>query len=164
MPHYETISDQVPHHYETIPETSSDLPHHYDIINNSGTYSKGKSTDLMKYDWYHGNISEEQASMAIDGDINLFLVRYCDNKLILSYKAKGWRFHNTIHHSPKGYHLEGKKEVFKNVLEMIAHYMRLPIWGDQTLAIASEKSLSGKTACIQTWLLIGCVPPPPNKK
>ena len=136
----------MPHHYETIPETSSDLPHHYDTINDSGIYSKGKPTDLMKYNWYHGNISEEQANFALVGESNRFLVRYSDNKLVLSYGAKGWNFHDFIHHSPQGYRLEGQKQVFESVLEMIAHYMRFPIYRDQTLAIAADKSSSGKNA------------------
>ena len=131
-------------HYETISEISSDLPRHYDTINNSGIYSKGKPTDLMKYDWYHGNISEEQAEVAIGGTLmNSFLVRHSDNKLILSYKAKGWRFHDIIHRTPEGYRLEGKEKVLETVLEMIVHYMQLPIWEDQTLAIAADKSMSG---------------------
>ena len=112
MPHYETISDQVPHHYEN---------------------------------WYHGNISEEQADIAIaDGNINKFLVRHSDNKLILSHVTRGWKSHDTIHHSSEGYHLEGKEEVFKTVSEMIQHYKLFPITKDQILGKAVDKTLSGK--------------------
>ena len=155
MPHYETISDQVPQHYETIPEVSTDLPHHYEVINDSGIYSKGKPTDLMKYDWYHGNISEEHADMAVraGGNINTFLVWHSDNKLILSYKARGWTFHDVIHHTPEGYYLEGKEKVFESVLEMIVHYMKFPIWEDQTLAIAADKSEFGTCIRINTKIV-----------
>ena len=75
--------------HETIPETSSEMPHQYDIIPEppleadhyyeaiKGIYSKGKPADLTKYNWFHGNISEEQANVAlIDkhyGGINTFL-------------------------------------------------------------------------------------------
>ena len=151
MPHYETISDQVPHHYETIPETSSDLPHHYDIFNDSVIYSKEKTTDLMKYNWYHGNISEEQAEIAIaDGNVNKFLVRHSDNKLILSHVAKGWRLHDVIHLSPEGYCLEGKEKMFKTVPAMIQHYKLFPIALDQVLGFAVDKTLSGKCCSHKT--------------
>ena len=150
MPHvYETISDQVPHHYETIPGTSSDLPHHYKI---SGIYSKGKPTDLMKYNWYHGNISEEQAEVAMNyGKGNTFFVQHTENKLILSYRIKGWRTHDIIHRSPKGYHLEGKEKVFKTVSEMIEHYKQFPISGEQVLGSAVDRALSG------TSILLYCI-------
>ena len=142
MPHvYETISDLVPNHYETIPGTSSDLPHHYKT---SGIYSKGKPTDLMKYNWYHGNISEEQAEVAISyGESNTFFVRHTENKLLLSYKIEGWKLHDIIHRSPKGYYLEEKEKVFKTVPEMIDHYKQFPISEEQVLGTAVDKALSG---------------------
>ena len=140
MPHYETISDQVPHHYESIPETSSDLPHHYEIINNSGTYSKGKPTELMKYNWYHGNISKEQAEITLStGQGNPFLVWHSGNKLTLSYTTKGWISHDIIHRSPEGYCLEGREKLFKTVCEVIDHYKRFPIVKDQVLGKAADK-------------------------
>ena len=68
--------------YETISEPSSEMPpespleaeHHYEIIH--GIYSKGKPADLKKYNWFHGNISEEHADVALQqyGNINTFLV------------------------------------------------------------------------------------------
>ena len=157
MPHvYETISDQVPHHYETIPGISSDLPHHYETINDSGIYSKGKPTDLMKYNWYHGNISEEQAEVAISyGESNTFFVRHTENKLILSYKIRGWKSHDIIHRSPKGYHLEGKEKVFKTVPEMIDHYKQFPICGDQVLGtVVDHRALSGTSILLYCIILL----------
>ena len=144
MPHYETICDQVPHHYETIPETSFDLPHHYATINDSGIYSKGKPTDLMKYNWYHGNISEEQTEIALNyGSSNIFFVRHSGNKLILFYRISGWRSHDIIHRSPEGYRLEGTEKVFRSVPDMIEHYKKFPIRGKQVLGYAVDKDLSG---------------------
>ena len=133
-PCYETISDQVPPQFETFPETSSDLPRHYETINDSGIYSKGEPTDLIKYNWYHGNISEEQAEIALSaGTDNAFLVRHSGNKLILSYRIRGWNVHDIIHRSPEGYHLEGKEKVFRTVPGMIEHYKQFPIQKDQVL-------------------------------
>ena len=148
MPHvYETISDQVPHHYETIPETmaTSDIPHHYDTINDSGIYSKGKPTELMRYDWYHGSVSEERAEIALGcvKKLNTFLVRHSENKLILSHKTLGWMAHDIIHRSPEGYHLAGTKEMFKTVPDMIEHYKQSPIRYDQVLGIVANKVSSG---------------------
>ena len=145
MPLYETIFDQ---YYQTIPEISfdNDQPHHYDTINDSGIYSKGKPTDLMKYNWYHGNISEEQAEIALsDGISNTFFVRHSVNKLLLSYQIQGWKSHDIIHHSPEGYHLKGKKKVFRSVSDMIEHYKQFPIREDYVLGTAVDKSSSSKS-------------------
>ena len=97
----------------------------------------------MKYDWYHGNISEEQADRKIDKRFNNFLVRHSENKLILSYRAQGQKSHDIIHRSPEGYRLEGKEKVFKTVHDMIEHYAQSPIKWGQVLGAAAEKSLSG---------------------
>ena len=143
MPHYEALSEEVPHHYETIPETSSDddLPHHYETINDSGIYSKGKPTELMKYNWYRGNISEEQAEIALcNTGQNAYLVRHSGTKLILSNRTKGWLSHDVIHCSPDGYRLEGKEKVFKSVPEMIAHYKQYPMRGSQVLGPTPKSS------------------------
>ena len=130
-------------HYETIPDTSSDLPHHYETINNSGIYSKGKPTDLMKYNWYHGNISEEQAEIAIDGNMNRFLVRHSDNKLILSYITNGWKSHDNIYRTPKGYRLEGKKKVCSTVHGLTEYYQQHPIKRGQILGNPADKASFG---------------------
>ena len=144
MPHYETISDQVPHHYETIPDTSSDLPHHYDIINDSGIYSKGKPTDLMKYNWYHGNISEEQAEIALGaGTDNAFLVRHSGNKIILCCRIRGWRSHDIIHRTPEGYRLEGKEKMCTTVHALTEYYQQHPIRRGQVLGNPANRASSG---------------------
>ena len=129
MPHYETISEPQ---YETIKDV----------------YSKKKPAhaDLTKYNWFHGNISEEQANVALQCEKhNNFLVRGSIHSLILSKKSNGWKSHDIIHHSPEGYRLEGKEEVFKNVPEMIAHYQQFPIHKDRILGKAIDKG----TACTQ---------------
>ena len=135
----------MPHHYETIP---SDLPHHYDTINDSGIYFKGKPVDLMKCNWYHGNVSEEQAKITLESMqfCNSFLVRHLENKLILSCRFLGWISHDIIHRSPGGYHLEGKEEEFKSVPEMIKHYKKFPIRRNDTLETAAEKTLSDRAS------------------
>ena len=126
---YETISDL------SLGQTHSESSPHYESINEPEIYSQGKPADLLQYDWYHGNISREQADLAmkLSGSNNPFLVRNSGHTLILSKQILGWNSHDTIHCSPEGYHLEGKEEVFKSVPEMISHYQRYPIEGDQVL-------------------------------
>ena len=143
QPFYETISDQVPHLYETISDASSDLPHHYDTIKDSGIYSKGKPTELMRYDWYHGNISEEQAEIAMYGVSNAFLVRHTGSNLILSANINGWKSHDIIHRSPEGYCLEGRSRVFMTVPDMIDFYSNSPIRGGRVLGMTVDKSSKG---------------------
>ena len=145
MPHfYETIPEppEMPHHYDTISDP------HYETISDKGIYSKGKPADLMKYDWYHGNITEEQAEIAIStGYNNRFLVRHSDLSLILSKSIAGWKSHDIIHRSPEGYRLEGKEKVFKTVPEMIAYYKLFPIKEDQVLGKTVKKVLPGINNC-----------------
>lgn len=95
----------------------------------------------MKYDWYHGNITKQQAEIATNkfGNTNKFLVRGTSKILILSKRIRGWPSHDVIHRGPGGYHLKGRKKVFKNVPQMIAHYQKCPIENDQVLGKAAEK-------------------------
>ena len=146
MPHhYETISDEVPHHYETIPDPS-DLPHHYDTINDGSIYSKGKPADLTKYNWYHGNITEEQAEVAFAGYLDGFLVRHTSKDLILSSVSYGWYSHDIIHRSPEGYRLDGKEMVFKTVHEMIQYYKLFLFTKNRVLGVAADRNSSGMVA------------------
>ena len=96
----------------------------------------------MKYDWYHGNISEEQADIALKyGSSNIFLVRHSENQIILSYTTSGWISHDLIHCSPEGYLLERKEKVFKTVAEMIEHYKQFPIRKKQVLGNVANKGI-----------------------
>ena len=98
----------------------------------------------MKYDWYHGNISEEQAEIALSFQMrNTFLVRHSENKLILTYKAKGWKSHDIIHRTPEGYRLEGKEKVCTTVRELTEHYQQHPIRRGQVLGNPAAKVLTG---------------------
>ena len=121
------------------------MPHHYEAIKTSDVYSKGQPVDLMKYDWYHGSISEEQAEGVLArSPNNAFLVRDSHKNLMLSKRINGWPSHDIIHRSPLGYHLEGKEEMFKSVPEMIAHYQQFPIrHSHHILGGAVDKHVSG---------------------
>ena len=97
----------------------------------------------MKYNWYHGNISKEQADIAIAGNMNRFLVRHSENKLILSYITTGWKSHDIIHRTPEGYRLEGKEKVCKTVHELTEYYQQHPIRRGQVLGNPADKVSSG---------------------
>ena len=88
---------------------------------------------------YHGNISEEQAEIAIDGNMNRFLVRHSENKLILSYTTNGWKSHDIIHRTPEGYRLEGKEKVCTTVHALTEYYQQHPIRRGQVLGNPANK-------------------------
>ena len=114
------------------------------MIDDRGSYSKGKPTDLIKYDWYYGNITEQHAILMLEGSsTNRFLVRESNQNLILTKQINGWISHDVIHRSPEGYHLEGKRGVFKTVSEMITHYQQYPIKGNQVLGRPAKKQPQG---------------------
>ena len=109
-----------------------------------GIYSKGKATDLTGFSWYHGNITEAQADLALSTySYNSFLVRESGHNLVLSNKLNGWKSHVVIHRSPAGYCLQGKKLVFRTVSEMISHYQQFPLGNDQVLGNPVDKLQSG---------------------
>ena len=121
---YERISHILPDKF--VPEESPRLSHPYD---------KGEPEDLMKYTWYHGNITKQQAEVGLnrEADNKRFLVRVSDNDLILSKSVSGWISHNIIQRSPKGYNIQQGDKIFKSVPEMIAHYQHYPFEGGQVL-------------------------------
>ena len=93
----------LPHSYETIPETTS-------------------HQDLAKHKWYRGKISADQAEAALSVGDHRFFVRHSYDELILSKKHNGRLSHTIIHHTPKGYQLEGENKLFGTIPEVIAHY------------------------------------------
>ena len=84
----------------------------------------GTLTELNKYHWFYGNITEEQtkAELGLENS-NTFLVRYTSDTLILSWGVQ----HTTIHYSHGGYCLEGRDRHFWSIPEMIAYYQTYPI-------------------------------------
>lgn len=130
------------HHYDTITDIPLETPHHYHTI--AGIYSKGEPVDLVKYNWYHGSISEDQANAALStGSYNRFLVRTSACKLVLSKAINGWKSHDIIQRSPKGYRLGGQGKLFKSIPEMVSYYQQLPISGTQLLGTGIDKQFSG---------------------
>lgn len=120
------------HQYDTIPDSTLDPLHRYDTI---PIYTKGEPEGISKHSWYHGNITKDQAEAALRlSDDNGFLVRVSGDNLVLSKRhTGGWRSHDIIHRSPRGYRLEEKVEWFQSVLDMISYYQHHPIDGTQVL-------------------------------
>ena len=72
---------------------------------------------------------------------NFFLVRQSAEGLILSARLQGWIEHFTINWSPEGYCLQGRKKLFKTILEMITHYRMFPVEETQKLGTACDRSM-----------------------
>ena len=97
-------------------------------------YDRAKPGHIIDYNWYHGNITKQQAESAfsLEGD-NSFLVRTTKDNLVLTRQVLGWVSHDIIHCNPRGYWLNGKEDLFESVSEMITHYRCHPIDGSQVL-------------------------------
>lgn len=112
-----------------------EMLHHYDSVSDatsvglgSGIYAKGDPEDITGYSWYHGNITEEQATLALSmGNYNKFLIRHSDTDLVLSMRINGWKSHLIIHRSPEGYRLDKKDKIFHTVLALISYYKQFPV-------------------------------------
>jgi hypothetical protein len=98
--------------------------------------------ELKEYNWFYGNVTEEQARVELSA-LNGFLVRHTSNTLILSTRMKGWRKDYVITNGPEGYWLEGKGQKFKSVSELIVHYQNFPLDKQQVLGVASDRTASG---------------------
>ena len=70
---------------------------------------------------------------------NHFLVRQSANDLILSARLQGWMKHFTINRSPGEYSLQGRKNIFKTIPEMITHYQTFPVDGTHKLGTACDR-------------------------
>ena len=94
--------------------------HYYEIP----SYLPSDSEDLTEYQWYHENITQEEAEEALksQGSGNMFLVRKSNERLVLSKRVNGWVTHNLIHCSLNGYQLSKKDRLFESVPELIKHY------------------------------------------
>lgn len=102
---------------------------------------------LADHGWYQEDITEEEAELLLRrNNCNCFLVRHsADNLLILSKKTAGLISHLIITESPEGYCLEGKKQLFKNMPEMIQYYQEHPLneQGTQVLGIPCDTKPAG---------------------
>lgn len=123
-------------HYETV----SELAQHYETI--AEFVSENQPSDLMKFNWYHGKLTEDQAEAALNtAGGNKFVVRQTSTNLLLSKSVNGWKSHDIIHRSAMGYLLEGKTQQFLSIPEMIAFYQQFPIddVSGQTLGTAAAR-------------------------
>ena len=123
---------EVDHDYD---KTHSE-PHQYETI--TGVCTKEELVDLTKYNWYHGKLTEEEIKVTFNLSGchgNCFFVRQeTGNEMILSRKTmEGKISHDKILRSPEGFHLKLKKELFKSIPNMIAHYQQVIITANQQL-------------------------------
>lgn len=120
-------------------------------------YSTGEPAELVQYDWYHGNISKEQAEVIlVKGSGNVFLVRKQSSNLVLSKSIRGWISHDLIKRGPEGYHLEGR-QAFRSVSDLVRYYQQRPLneKDGQVLGEAADKKLhtgNDDNTCTRTRL------------
>ncbi len=100
--------------------------------------------DLLRYHWYHGKMTEEEAEWFLgDGDQNKFLVRQSLQNLVLSMKSRGQIVHKIIGYTHEGYYLKGNRRVFRTLPEMITYYKFFPIHKKQLLGEACDSHKPG---------------------
>lgn len=101
----------------------SEPPRQYETI--TGVCTREELADLTKYNWYRGDITEEEITN-LSGCRDCFFVRHTpDNDMIFSKDVKGRKSHNMILRSPEGFYLEGKREKLESIPIMIYHYQQL---------------------------------------
>ena len=109
----------------------------------SNIYSKGEPTDLLKYVWFHGNVSKDQAIQELQAmKKDAFLVRQDGSDLILSIKVARNISHQIIHRYSGGYGLEGRDREFASIPELITHYQQFPC-GDTVLGAECAQPSAG---------------------
>ena len=108
------------------------------VATTTGVYCKGIPADLTRYHWYYGEITEEGSISVLYQEAS-FLVRQFADNIILSAKLQGWIKHFIINRSPEGYCLQGRKNIFKTIPEMITHYQKFPVDGTQKLGTACDR-------------------------
>ena len=103
-------------------------------------------TDPTKYQWYHNNITEEEASFVLrKASGNCFLVRSSVDHFILSCQLGGYIHHFTVtHHSEDGYHLQDKEEHFQSIPDLVTYYRHTPPEQRQLLGTPCDREQSGK--------------------
>ena len=89
-------------------------------------YSVGCPIHLLKYGWYHGELSlADAAKLLISKGMSCFLVREDkDNTgtIVLSVKGEGGVAHLTVNRGPGWYAVEGATKQFETVAELVTYY------------------------------------------
>ena len=96
-------------------------------------------------------MTEDKAEIILCAEnTNCFLVRSTGDGLILSFKIRGWSYHEVIKFTVEGFCYLRKKYIFKSIADMIAHYKKRPVdfvSPIQTLAHPCDWKCSGKIMC-----------------
>ena len=89
-------------------------------------YTVGCPTHLLKYAWYHGKLSNEEANQLLTSmEGSCFLVREDkDNvgSMVLSVKSEEKVSHFVINRGPGWYEVDGTSKRFELVAELLTHY------------------------------------------
>ena len=105
---------------------------------------------LAHHPWFHGKLSKEQAEWTLStAGNNKFLVREGSkgHRLVLSMKIKGWISHHAISYSSGRYSLDGRRENFSTIPEMITYYHKFPIWKKELLGSVCDRKQTAESEC-----------------
>ena len=113
-------------------------------VASSNPYSRGLLLNNSDEDWYHGELTRDEAEQALTvygGDC--FLIRESEGGLVLSLTHHGQVHHVAIKYGPGWYELEGgsAQHRFTELDDLVSYYHRKPIRGDLkiTLGLACGK-------------------------
>ena len=116
-------------------------------------YSVGSPTHLLKYAWYHGKLSSEEANQLLTSmEGSCFLVREDKDSfgsILLSVKSDEGVSHFIINRGPGWYRVDGTSKQFEVVADLLAHYRNYSL----TKAVLGSPCLRASNQSISTGML-----------
>ena len=112
-------------------------------VTGSTTYTKGCPVGSDK-EWYHGELTRDDAEQALKASgSDCFLIRHCQEVLVLSIVHNGEFHHITVKYGPRWYELENgsAQYSFTELEDLVTYYWSYPISPNLafTLGEACEK-------------------------
>ena len=104
-------------------------------------YSVGTPIHLLKYAWYHGKLSSEEATQLLTSmEGSCFLVREdTDNvsSIVLSVKSDEGVSHFPISRGPGWYQVDGISKQYEFVADLVTHYQSNSLTGNSNVFLGS---------------------------
>ena len=121
----------------------------------NGVYSRGVPTDLLPYNWFHGNMTRVEAENLLGkAKRSCFLVRVESDSLFISSKVEKVVWHFTIERPPGSYFVAQSTVKFPTVAELIKYYEKNSI-SDVVKHFLTTPLSKGEGLCMQyimAWL------------
>ena len=107
----------------------------------ANSYAKGSVSDCHK-DWFHGELTRDEAIYALkQSGEDCFLVRESKKTLVLSLSYRGQICHIKIKYGPGWYKLDGARDSFKELQDLVNHY------SDNTVKLGGKSKGTLEVAC-----------------